>query len=126
MTGSREWTDYRASAAIASDMAADFGLAVRVQGLQRFYSLVVTSGGTAELRKTLRGTRILGSADFHRREGAACFFSVEAAGNRIRAGIDGKTLFDVIDQKEPLGGGGIALVCKEGCISANEVNVEPV
>ena len=126
MTGSREWTDYRASAAIASDMAADFGLAVRVQGLQRFYSLVVTSGGTAELRKTLRGTRILGSADFHRREGAACFFSVEAAGNRIRAGIDGKTLFDVIDQEEPLGGGGIALVCKEGCISANEVNVEPV
>jgi len=126
MTGSREWTDYRASSVISSDMAADFGLAVRVQGLQRYYTLVVTSTGRAELRKVLGGTSVLGSADFPRAEGTACAFSIEVKGNRVRAGINGKALFDIVDSREPLVGGGIALACTQGSLSANEVRVEPV
>lgn len=126
ITGSRDWTDYRASSVISSDMAVDFGLAVRVQGLRRYYALVVTSTGKAELRKVLRGMNVLGTADFPRAEGTACTFSLEVKGNRIRAGINGKALFDIVDGQEPLEAGGIALACTEGSLSANEVRVEPV
>ena len=126
ITGCAEWTDYRASSSIASDMAMDFGLAVRVQGLQRYYALVVTDGGRAELRKELRGTTVLASADFKRDEGSTCAFSLEARGNRITAVLNGKAIFDVVDPDEPLLGGGIALVCTRGSISTNEIRVESI
>jgi ADP-ribosylglycohydrolase len=126
ITGSREWVDYRASSEIASDMAADFGLAVRVQGLRRYYALVVTGGGRVELRKVLHEIRVLGRAAHRGTGGPACAFSLQAIGDRITASIDGQVLFDVVDRQEPLEGGGIALVCTEGSISTNEVRVEPV
>jgi hypothetical protein len=87
---------------------------------------VVTSTGKAELRKVLRGTNVLGSAEFPRAEGTACTFSIEVKGNRITAGINGKVLFDIVDRQEPLDAGGIALACTQGSLSANEVRVEPV
>ncbi len=126
MTGTRDWTDYRVTSVIASDMAMDFGLAVRVQGLRRYYALVLSSSGKVELRKVLRGTRVLDRADFQRTEGASYAFSLEVVGNRIKASIDGRSIFDTVDSQEPLEGGGVALVCTQGSLSANEVRVEPV
>ncbi|MGO9413464.1 MAG: ADP-ribosylglycohydrolase family protein [Spirochaetia bacterium] len=126
ITGAHDWRDYRVSSVIASDMAVDIGLAVRVQGLQRYYALVVTSAGKTELRKVFRGTRVLGTAPCEWKEGVGRSFSIDVQGARITARIDEKVIFDVVDDDEPLDAGGIALVCTQGCISANEVRVEPL
>jgi hypothetical protein len=126
ITGCREWGDYRASAVIASDMAADFGLAVRVQGLRRYYALVVAKDGKVELRKELNGTKVLASARFSWTEGSGVAFSVDARGSTLSASIDGRKVFDVTDRSEPLDGGGIALVCTQGSASTTEVSIEPI
>ena len=99
ITGCREWNDYRASCSLSSDMALDFGLAVRVQGLRRYYSLVVTMQGKAELRKELNGTQVLARVDFPWTEGSLHAFSVEARGKRICGYINGKRLFELVTTK---------------------------
>ncbi len=39
--GTREWTDYQVKASMFSLLAASFGLAVRVQGMRRYYALLL-------------------------------------------------------------------------------------
>jgi hypothetical protein len=94
--------------------------------LCRYYSLVLSREGKAELRKELHGTRVLGKVDFPWTEGSRHEFSIEAQGKRLSAYIDGQRLFDLNDDEDPLSGGGVALACTQGCISTEEVRVEPI
>jgi hypothetical protein len=126
ITGCREWADYRATCTLATDMAAAFGLAARVQGLRRYYALVLTMEGKAELRKELQGTLVLGSVDFTWTAGSRYTFSIAARGTRLSGYIDGRRLFELSDDADPLTEGGVALACTEGCISTEEVRVEPL
>ncbi len=51
--------------------------------------------------------------------------SLHVTGNRIEASIDGMSLFDVKDEEHSLLGGGIGLICEEGCLSSDAVTVGP-
>ena len=123
--GTREWTDYKVSAKLSAHMVRSFGLACRVQGLKRFYALLLTNDGKARLVKALDGDRVLAEADFAWQLGTDYQFSLEVVGNRIKASIDGNVLFEIEDSERPLDGGGIALVCEDGHIVANDVRVQP-
>ncbi len=123
--GSREWTDYTAEATVTLHMAQAGGLAVRVQGLQRYYALLLGSGGKAQLVKALDGERLLAETGFAWTPGGAYTFRLTAAGNRLIAAIDGHTLFDVEDGDCPLEGGGVALVVEEGRTMCDAVAVRP-
>ncbi|HTP57371.1 MAG TPA: ADP-ribosylglycohydrolase family protein, partial [Spirochaetia bacterium] len=126
ITGCREWTDYRVSCDISSDMAAEYGIALRVQGLRRMYSLVVKDNRAVELRKELRGRTVLARARISLQEAAACNLVLEARGSRLTGYANGKRLFDVTDRRDPLEGGGLALLCTQGTMATNEVRVEPL
>ena len=125
MTGCREWRDYLVSATLSTDMAAEIGIAARVQGLRRYYALVLTAAGKAELRKVLDGEGKLAEADFAWSLGGRPALSMEVVQNRIRGYVNGRLLFDVVDEENPLDGGGVALLCKEGCLATDEVRVAP-
>ncbi len=125
MTGTREWTDYRVSSAILPHMASRFGIAARVQGLQRYYALVLSAGNTVQLIKALDGERALAQADLAWEHGTSYDLALQVSGNRIEGWVNGRHVFDVVDEDNILEAGGVALLCTEGRIATDEVRVEP-
>ena len=130
MQGTREWTDYRVTADVTPHLVKSAGIAARVQGMQRYYALLLchdaVDGPTkARLVKMLDTPEVLAEADFPWVFGETHTLSLEVAGTTLWAGIDGAVLFTVTDA-QPFTGGAVALVCEEGRTSMNVVRVQPV
>jgi ADP-ribosylglycohydrolase len=126
MQGTREWTDYCLSADVTPHMARAAGIAARVQGMRRYYALLLCDDGKARLVKALDGDAVLAEADFEWTFGETHELGLEVAGARLRAWIDGDLLFETVDTDRPLAGGGVALLCKEGRTATQSVAVRPV
>jgi ADP-ribosylglycohydrolase len=124
--GTREWTDYRVTATVTPHLAASCGIAARVQGMRRYYALLLVRGGVVRLVKALDGTGVLAEQALAWELGQARELSLEVVGTRIRAFADGRALLDVTDSERPLEGGAIALICEEGRMAVGPVRVEPV
>ena len=123
LTGCREWRDYLVSSTLTTDLAAEIGIAARVQGLRRYYALLLSTPGKVELRKVLDGECTLAKADFAWEFGGRYALALEAVQTRMKGYVDGRLVFDLVDDHEPLEEGGIAFLCKEGCLATNEVSV---
>ena len=124
--GTREWRDYRVSTTVTPRMCASGGLAARVQGMRRFYALLLDApAGRVRLVKALDGERTLAEASTPITWQGAYDLALEVTGTRVRAWFDSSALFDIIDAIDPLLGGGVALVCREGALTANAVAVRP-
>jgi ADP-ribosylglycohydrolase len=121
ITGSREWRDYAVTADITPHLAAAAGLAFRVQGLHRFYALELVAPGTARL---VRGDTVLAECAYPWTFGQTYHFAIEALGGHLRAGIDGTTLFDLVD--DVFDAGGVALSVTEGRTATHEVRITPL
>jgi len=124
--GAREWADYRVSAAITPHLVDACGLGARVQGMRRYYGLLLRHGGTIQLVKALDGERLLGEADYAWEFGETHTLTLEVVGTRLRGWANQRLLFDLEDSDQPLEGGAIALICAEGRMSTDAVEVRPV
>ena len=124
-TGTREWTDYSVQARITPHMAKAFGLAARVQGLERYYALLFSDQNTVKLIKRLDGETVLSEQAFAWEFGQSYYLKITVKGNQISASVNQAVLFNFEDLDRPLSGGGIALVCEEGRIGTDEVSVVP-
>ena len=124
--GCREWTDYRATSKVTPHMVASTGLAVRVQGMRRYYALLLTDDKKAKLVKALDGYRTLTEVDFPWHLGSTYKLSLSVKGNRLTGSIDGRPVLEAEDTDSPLTEGAIALVVEEGRISTNSISIEPV
>jgi hypothetical protein len=125
ITGTREWADYNVQASLTPHLAKAFGLAVRVQGLERYYALLLSDQNTARLIKRLDGETVLAEQTFAWNFDQDYHLQITVQGNQILATVNGTMLFNVEDFERPLSGGGIALVCEEGHIGTDEVSVLP-
>ena len=125
MQGTREWTDYRVSADVTPHMVTSTGIAARVQGMRRYYALLLCNDGKARLVKALHDVSVLAEADFAWEFGETHDLSLEVVGTRLRAWIDGQQVFNVADTDQPLASGAVALVCEEGRTATQVVRVEP-
>lgn len=123
--GTREWTDYRVSARIMLQLVTAAGIGARVQGMRRYYALLLCYDGKARLVKALDGDTILGETEFCWVFGDTYEFSLQVVGTHLQAWINNKLLFNMDDKDRPLTGGGIALICQEGCIATDAVIVRP-
>ena len=126
MQGTREWTDYQVSSTMTPHLAKASGVAVRVQGMRRYYALLLCDDQKARLVKALDGDTVLAEVDFAWELGTAYDFNLQVEGNRLKGGINGQSLFAVEDNEKTLDGGGIALVCEEGRTATESVSVKPV
>jgi ADP-ribosylglycohydrolase len=124
--GTREWTDYRVSARLTPAMVRAAGLAARVQGMRRYYALLLAPGGKAQLVKALDGESVLAEAEFPWRFDNSYDLALEVRGDGIRAFLDGRELLAAHDAGAPLSGGAVALLCAEGRIECGPVRVSPV
>jgi ADP-ribosylglycohydrolase len=123
--GAREWTDYQVSATLTPHLSAAVGLGIRVQGMRRYYALLLRAGGTAALVKALDGETMLAEAPFAWSFDQSYTLRLQAVGARLQGWIDDRLLFDVEDANCPLDGGGAALILQEGCLTANAVVIRP-
>lgn len=128
--GTREWTDYRVGADVTPHMVKSAGIAARVQGMRRYYALLLArddAGGLTKLRlvKALDGTTVLAEADFAWAFGEMVDLRLDVVGTTICGYVGEKLVFEVEDTDRPLTGGAVALVCEEGRTATYVVKVEP-
>jgi len=123
ITGTREWKDYQVSAVFTPHMAKAFGLAVRVQGLERYYALLLSDGNTISLVKRLDGETLMWEKEFTWDLGRQYILRLSVDGDKIEGWMDGELIFSVVDSDRPLLGGGIGLLVEEGRVGVKRVSV---
>lgn len=123
--GSRDWKDYRIEARVTPKMAVAAGLAIRVQGLRRYYAVVFAGPGELRIVKSLDGNSILAQTSFPWEPFHDYIVEVEVRGNEIRAWIDGRLKLTAVDLDRPLLEGAFGIIVESGCIGAGEPRISP-
>ncbi len=121
--GTRQWTDYQVQASMSSFLATSFGVAVHMQGLRRYYAMLLCKDGKARLVKALDETCVLKEVDFPLQFNVEYKLALKVTGQRLQGWVDGALLFDVVDNDHPLEGGAAALLLEEGTISCEAVEI---
>ena len=106
-----------------SFLAVSFGLAVRVQGLRRYYALLLCRDGKARLVKALDETTILKEIDFTLQFNVTYDLSLKVQGQNLQGWVNGEMLFDLVDNDHPLEGGAAALLIEEGTVNCEAVEI---
>jgi ADP-ribosylglycohydrolase len=126
MQGTREWQDYDVEADITPWLMDAAGIGARVQGLKRFYALQLVDGKKVRLLKTLDGDSILAEKDFDWETYGTYQLKIQVSGNLIQAWIDDELQFEIVDEENPLQGGGVAYVVDQGHISSQAMTVKAI
>ncbi len=126
MQGSRGWRNYRVSVSIRSALMKTGGVAVRVQGMRRYYALLLTAHRSARLVKVRDEEQVLVEIPFDWQAETDYQISLQAQDNRLTGWIDGKKVIDFADPQDELECGGTALVIEEGHLACEEVTINPI
>ncbi|KAL4765762.1 ADP-ribosylglycohydrolase family protein [Aspergillus foveolatus] len=123
--GARDWTNYRILVPkLKVSMGAPVGVAVRVQGLNRYYALLLIEGRRVALVKAKDEQRItLASVSFDWRVDGEYDFALEADGTSICGKVQGIEINASDDQYSE---GGIGLVVTEGAICVDSIEISPL
>ncbi len=125
ITGDRAWQDYVFSADLTPHLAAEFGIAVRVRGLQHFLALTAGPKSRLKLVKMYDKETILAEINYPWHLENTYRFEITVNGSRVKGCINDQELFDLSEDLPHLSSGGIGIICREGTISANRVAVRP-
>ncbi|HEV2474408.1 MAG TPA: ADP-ribosylglycohydrolase family protein [Chthonomonadales bacterium] len=142
MQGTREWRDYRAEATIIPSMARETGLAIRVQGMRRYYALCFAPDGRLRLVKRVADTEILAECVYDWKPNTPYRLYFEAAGTKLSAwalelpaGENGAIYVHTLPEVQRLDGpllaaqdgalcgGAIGLICADGAMQAASVAI---
>ncbi len=123
--GTREWTDYTVEGTISTDLAQAVGIGARVQGMERYYALLLCRDNTVQLIKALDGKKVLAEAFLPWQLGRSYLLRLEVLGAKLRGWVAGEVVCEAEDLDRPLEGGAVALICEEGCLLCDAVAVKP-
>lgn len=125
--GTREWKDYKASGNVMVHLGDYGGLAVRAQGLRRYYGARVTRDGRMQIVKVRdEEISILAETSFDTEFEKNIAMKVSANGPRITFEADGKSISAEDTGPEAFADGGVGLLVHEGAISSNEIRIGAV
>jgi len=124
MQGTREWRNYAVTAEVTPHLVERAGVAARVQGLRRFYGLLLAPGNRVQLVRMLHGEEVLAEADVEWRLGGTYRLTLEVCGNRLVGKVDGEWLVEATD--DALDCGAVGLVIEEGRLGVDRVELSPV
>ncbi len=123
--GTRDWINYQFAAQAMPRVCEAGGIAVRVQGLQRYYALLLDQESTRIVR-VLDGETILAQTDSGWSVEQEYDLKLQVEGNRLTAFVNGLQVLDALDSDNALTGGAIALIAQTGFIYFDDVAVKPV
>jgi hypothetical protein len=122
ITGTRDWRDYTVTADVTPHLAAAAGLAARVQGLGRYYAVELAGEHIRLVRGVPNGEPVvLAQQPYGWAYGRTYHLFLTVDGDRIRAGVDGRSLFD--ERDDAFDSGGVALTVTEGRTATQVVDV---
>ena len=119
--GTREWTDYAVSADVTPHLVSRAGVAARVQGLTRFYALLITREQKVQLVKSLHEESVLAEAEFNWSFGDTLDMTLRVVGDELVGEINGSTVLTARDSS--LDSGAIGLIVADGRSATHKVEV---
>ena len=123
--GTRDWHHYTVTADVTPHLASEAGIAARVQGLHRYYALLLTDSGEVRLVRRVDTDEVLAA---HRQEWVldrTYVLSLEVDGRHLVGRVDGRAVADLEDADSSLDGGGVGLVVADGRLDCQAVTVVP-
>ena len=122
--GTRQWTDYEVSSDIIIHLGTYGGIAVRVQGLRRYYAVRVTRDGQLQIVRVRDAeTTVLARTGFLLIFEKKISAKVTVQDTHITATFDDVTLRADDQTAAAFTNGGIGLLIAEGALSTDEVRV---
>ena len=122
--GTRQWTDYEVSSDIVIHLGTYGGIAVRVQGLRRYYAVRVTRDGQLQIVRVRDAeTTVLARTGFLLIFEKKISAKVTVHDTHITATFDDVTLRADDQSAAAFTNGGIGLLIAEGALSTDEVRV---
>ncbi len=112
--GTGDWQDYTFRAVVRPHLAARAGIAVRVQGLRRWYALLLCADQTVRLVKARDAEEVLAERPYEWTLDQQYTLQLTVRGDDIVAAINGVDVLSVRDTDLPLADGAVALVIEEG------------
>jgi ADP-ribosylglycohydrolase len=121
--GTREWKDYTFNATVNPHLAESTGIALCVQGLKRYYALLLCKDQKLRLIKELDGRSVLLEKDFACELDQNYQLSLQTKASTVIAKVNSEVVFEYNDTDRPLLSGSIALVCEEGRVDFGQASV---
>jgi ADP-ribosylglycohydrolase len=124
--GCREWKDVTVEAELTIDLADSVGVALRVQGLRRYYALIVTRNGVAQIVKCSPRVEVLTECRFHWDFDSKVKFRFSVDRNRLTGTVDRTIVLETVDEYDPLTNGAVGVFVSQGRVSLREFRISPV
>lgn len=123
--GTREWRNYTVTVSrFRINLGGPNGIVIRVQGLRRWYALLLTSGARVTFVRSFdRSKEELASASFDWKMDESYDIAITVVGGKFIGKIDGQRILEATDDR--FEDGGVGLVVTNGSLSAEEIKIEP-
>lgn len=114
-----------ADATVSISSASAAGIAARIQGLRRYYGLILEKGDRAKLVKVIGREVVLAEALFRWEQDCEYELRLEVIGFHIRAWINNTLLFDFEDRDHELYGGAAGFLIERGHLKSESLSISP-
>ena len=124
ITGSDLWKNYKVTSNIAIQRVKTGGLAVRVQGLNRYYGLVINASNKLQLVKVINDVMVLKEIDFNLEYYKNYSLSLKIENNKLSGFLDNDMVLEYEDTSNVLENGAMGLIVEDGTMVTDEIIVE--
>ena len=124
ITGTDLWKNYKVTSDIAIQRVKTGGLAARVQGLNRYYGLVISASNKLQLIKVINEPKVLKEIDFDLEYYKDYKLSLKVEDNKLSGYLDNKVVLEFTDSSDVLENGAMGLIVEDGTMVTDEVIVE--
>jgi hypothetical protein len=124
--GTRDWIDYRVVSEITPYLARQVGVAIRVQGLRRYYALLLGDDQNVRLVKMDDRETVLAEHPFAWELYRPYRFSLTADGATLTSAIDDAVVLTAADPGSRLTAGGAGFVIEVGSMGADALTISPI
>ncbi len=123
LTGTRDWQDLQISTHLIPHLIGAFGVAGRVQGLQRYYAVMIEKPNTARLIKMDHAEKTLAQGVLDWKEDEWIQVDLITSGDHIQCSVNGRQLLSCRDTHQPLLNGCVGMIVEEGCLGVESVSI---
>jgi hypothetical protein len=124
--GTRDWIDYTVTSEITPYLARNVGIAARVQGLRRYYALLLGADQVARLVRMDDGETVLAETPFQWEVFTPYTLALTVEGDALTGTINGAVRLTATDPGSRLTAGGAGFVIEEGTMGSEAITVTPV
>ena len=125
MQGTREWKNYKVTSRMIPHMCEAGGLGIRVQGMTRYYALLISQDGARLVRSHEGKDTTLAACKQGWEFGHQYELTLQAVENKLTAWLNQQKILEVEDVENYYTSGATALITQVGRVGCDFVKVQP-